>query len=504
MMRRAVLLLVALASGCPGPRAPSTPPPAQPAGRVPIDWAASDIDWNRPPAPAPEPKYRVPAPVSLTLGNGLTVVVIENHRLPLVSMTAIIPNAGGVWDPPDRKGLAALTADLLDEGAGRWSTLELADRLERLGAELDTGAAADAALVWVDTMTSTLEPTLELLAAVLARPTLSAADFDRIKADQLEVIRRRRDRPRSVAALLFDRVLFGAHAYGLPNSGLEPTVERIDHHAVTRFYADHYAPEATTLVIAGDVDAGSVTGPLERTLGQWPRHTLPPASANFDLPPNPPPRLVVCDRPGSEQTVVWIGRVAMTRSDPRYPAATVINTVLGGGFTSRLNNRLREQLGYTYGASSSFWFARYAGTWSFRSSIKTADTIAGIREALRLIEQVRVTDVPADELDRGRKLITRQLPQAFQTNGAIAATFADLVVERLPLDFYDGFTAAIDAVTAARARHYAEANFARADLTLVAVGDLHTILDGLLGLGFGDALEVDPEGNPVRSHPVPK
>ena len=490
-----------LGSCCANPRPPLVPPaPTATDRRAEIRWQDSGIDWSARPEAANEPTYQLPVPTTLTLKNGLSVVVVENRRLPLVSMLLINPAAGSAADPSGASGLAALTADLLDESAGKWNALELADELDRLGVDLDASAATDAAVLAVDTLTSTLEPTLAIMTAIISQPSFTSADFTRVKGDRISSIKRRRDRPRTIAALVFDRVLFGSHAYGLPNSGLEATLSAITHEQVLDFYKRHYSAGAVTLVIAGDVAAATLTPMLERTLGSWQARALTAASANLTLPLSQRPRLFVYDRPGSAQSVVWIGRVTMTRRDPRYARAMVINTVLGGGFTSRLNNRLREQLGYTYGASSSFWFARHSGSWAFSSSLKTTNTIAGINEALALIEQLRREDVPATEFANNQHLIVRKLPQEFETNAGIAAAFADLVIDDLPLDFYRDFRANISAVSAAQAREYAVGNFAREDLVMVVVGDLGKILDGLLGLGFGDAVEVDHEGHPVRSH----
>ncbi len=501
MMLRLLTAAALLSGCCANPRPPLSPPaPTPTAARAEIRGQDRGIDWSARPPAGPEPLYQLPTPTTLTLGNGLRVVVIENRRLALVSMLLINPVAGSAHDPSGASGLAALTADLLDESAGKWSSLELADELERLGVDLDVSAATDAAVVAVDTLTSTLEPTLALISAIVSQPRFTSADFTRVKGERISSIKRRRDRPRTIASLIFDRVLFGSHAYGLPNSGLEDTLAAITHAQVTDFYSHHYSASAMTLVIAGDVTAAALAPMLERTLGSWPARKLTPEPTNLKLPQSQPPRLFVHDRPDSAQSVVWIGRVTMPRRDPRYARAMVINTVLGGGFTSRLNNRLREQLGYTYGASSSFWFARHSGSWAFSSSIKTASTIAGIDEALTLIEQLRREDVPAVELANNQHRIVRKLPQEFATNAGIATTFADLVIDDLPLDFYGDFPANISAVSAAQAREYAVGNFAREDLIMVVVGDLTHVLDGLLGLGFGDAVEVDHEGRPVRSH----
>jgi len=467
-----------------------------------VPWASSGVDWSHSPAPGPDPDFHAPEPSTFRLGNGMTVVVVANHRLPLVSMVLVNPVAGGARDPARLKGLAALTADLLDEGAGRWSALELADETERLGATLETSAGVEATYVTLDTLASTLGASLELVAAVIAKPAFSNADFERVKGDRLSMLERRRDQPRSVASLIFDRVIFGGHAYGLPNSGTTASVSQITRADAQQFYANHFTPERMSLILAGDVDPDALRDALEATLGTWQAQPIAPSEPNLVLPKSPPPRLVVCDKPGAKQSALRIGRLGFPRRDPRYFDAVGLNTVLGGSFTSRLNNRLREQLGYTYGVRSTFWFGRESGTWRVHTSVKTEKTIDAIREILKIIQVARTEEVPAEEFRRTQQYLIRQFPQDFESNTATAESFADLAVYGLPMSWYTEYRAGIDGASAARGREIAAGNWSDDQLHLVVVGDLKQILDGLLGLGFGEALVVDTEGEPIRNHPV--
>jgi zinc protease len=514
MRAAAQLALAALAAAACGPAdrpAPVTPqaaapPPAPDAAEpaaAPMPWDDSGLDWTAPPEPAAEAPYTPPAARAFTLENGLEVVVVENRRLPLVSLRLVNRRGGALYDPAGLAGLAGLTADLLDEGAGRWTALELADELQRLGARLHTSAGREAATISMETLSATLEPSLAILAAVAATPRLSREDFERVKRDRASAIVLRRDQPVSVAALVLDGILFEGHPYGRPVLGHEATLEAITQQAVRRFYRDHYAPANMVLVVAGDVDTDALRPALEATLGAWrARGGKAPRIAPAPTAPRRDVRLVVVDKPDAPQSVLYLGRVAMTRADERYFAATVIDTALGGSFTSRLNNRLREQLGYTYGARSFFSLGNLTGMWGMRTSLETRHTLDGIREALAIIEGVRTAPLPADELTRTRQLLVRGLPQDFESNAGIAGAFADLALHRLPLDWHQGFAAAVDAVTADAAQAFAQSIWARPDLVMVVVGDLATILDGLLELGLGPALEVDVEGAVVRTHPA--
>ncbi|HUH05424.1 MAG TPA: pitrilysin family protein [Kofleriaceae bacterium] len=495
-MSRAMTLAIALVAGC-GPRTGPAEPPPPPA---PLDWSTSGIDWSTPPQPGPEPSYRPPMPSELTLPNGLKLVVVEEHRLPLVSASLIMERAGSAYDPPGKSGLAALTADLLDEGAGSLDSLALARELERLGASARTFAQADSAVLSIDMLASTSAEGLALLVAMAMRPSMTAADIDRVRADRVSTLRRRRDQPRAVATMVFDRVLFGSHPYAQPGAGYAETVAALTADDVRGFYQSHYGATGATLVVAGDITVEQLRAIIAPSLGAW---APQPAVITAVAPPvttTRPPRLVVVDNPGATQTVLSVGRVSMTRTDPRFVTGDVANTILGGSFTSRLNRRLREQLGYTYGAGSSFWTGAAAGTWRVSTALQTPNTADGIREALALVESMRTADVAPEELTRSRTLQVRELPRNFDTNRSIVDTFAGLIADGLPLDYYQRFPEQVGTITAEQVRTFATEHWDADGFVMILVGDLKTILDGVRGYGQGSVLELDPDGNPVRIH----
>lgn len=483
---RAAWLVVALVACGPKRTDPDQAAPADP-------WAASGIDWTKVPQPGPDPTFTLPSPVTFTLDNDVQVILVENHRLPLVSVRAVCTRAGAREDGK-RLGLASLTAALLLEGAGHKDARELPEAVESLGATLDTGISEDAATVWLDTLASTLEDSLELLDDVLHRPALTRADFERIRDDEVADLELRPQEPRRVANLVFDQHVLGDHPYGKPASGFVGTVSKLTHADVKAFYSAHYRPEETTIIVVGDVDRETLEPILARTIGTWAK---PPPRAWIEspaLPAAPAPSLLVVDRPGSAQSTVMIGRRGRPANDPAFYAAEVINTAAGGTFMSRLNARLREELGYTYGMYSAFWRGEWTGTWAITSSIMTAKTVEGVSEALAIIEELRTRELPADELANTQSFLLKQRPQGFETNAGIAGELQALVVQRLPLDTLARWDAGVRGVTAADAR--ALAAEAWADLSIVVVGDWSVIGDGLAKLGLPVA-HVDAEGQPV-------
>jgi zinc protease len=445
-----------------------------------MPWDAAGVAWDKVPEPGPEPSYVPPAAVELVLRNKIRVLVIENHRLPLVSVRVICARAGGREDGA-RHGLAALTGNLLVEGAGTLDSLALPEELERLGADLDVAVAADYAVVMLDTLTETIEPSLALLADVVTRPRLTGADFARIKGDAIEDIKRRPDSATLVAALVFDRTIFGDHPYGAPTTGTLATVERLALADAKKFWKTRYVPSAATIIVAGDVDPATLQALLDRTFGTW-KGKRPPAAKQPPAPAPIEPQLVVVDRPGSDQAVVTVGKLGPDSSDPDYFAASVLNTALGGSFTSRLNHRLREELGYTYGVDAGFWRGAWSGSWSALAPLDTENAVDGIRELRAIIERTRTEGITADELANAKQLLIRGQPQDFETNAAIARIYTSVITQRRPLDWPHTYAASVRAVDGEAARAALAPRWS--DLSIVVVGDWSLLEKPLRALGL--------------------
>lgn len=485
-MKRAVLF-AALTACCPAltPARQATAPapspdvvPEEPAQG--LDWAAAGIDWTQPPAPWPEAAFTPPLPQSFRLPNGVEVHLIENHRLPLVSVR-VVHGAAGTREDGASAGLASLTAEVLDQGAGTRSATELPEELERLGARLSVGARGDHATLTLDTLADTLEPSLAIAADVIQRPRLAAADFDRVKAERLADLALRADSPRAVAGLVFERLVFGDHPYGSPGAGWIETVTRLTLADVKRFWATHYGPSETRVIVAGAVTRAQLDPILTRTFGAWKGKARP-----RKLPAEPilsPQVIAFVDRPGAAQSVVTIGGVGPRTYDTgNREALDVVTTAVGGSFASRLNTRLREQLGYTYSIYANTWRGRWSGAWSATSAIRTDVTAPAIKEVLAILAATAETPMPDDELARAKGLISLALPQNFETNGAIASAYATLIVEDRPLDSYRELGGVVDRVTADQAADAARRWWGRP--VIVVVGDWAAIGDEVAKLGL--------------------
>ncbi len=515
MKRLGAMTMTAFVAGCcapprvveepiaqPQPQPQPRPEPEPEPERLPappvvaMEWDKAGIDWTKPVPAWPEKAFVPPVPVAFTVG-GVRVFLVENHRLPLVSMR-VLHLAGGAREDGAKSGLAAMTADLLDEGTATRTALELPEDLERLGARLNISAGVDHATLSLDTLTETLEPSVEIAAGVVMKPRLDPADFERIKSERLADLALRPDSPRSIAAIVFEQIVFEGHPYAAPGAGWIETVEPLTLDDVRTFWSTHYAPGTTAIVVAGDVTRAQLEPMLARTFGTW------KGTAKVAPTPKRPrpvkPVLAVVDRPGAPQTVVTIGRLGPDAKDPQRAALDVANTAVGGSFAARLNARLREQLGYTYGIFSTVFRGRQAGAWSVSSSIRTDVTGAGIKEVLAILAATAAAPLPADELARNKALIVLGLPGDFETNGAIAGAYASLVADGRPITSYRALPGQITKVTAAGARKVAAAQWK--DLTIVVVGDWAAIGTELESLGL-PVVRYDAHGHRIAPAPAP-
>ena len=471
----------------------------QPAPVVAAPFDTSGIsDWTKQPVPGPEPTFAPPTARRSRLKNGVSVVVIENHTLPIAAIDVVVLGAGSASDPPHKRGLAAFTADMVDEGAGGLSALAISEEAGRLGADIAIGSDADAARISVSALTRTLDPTLDLLAKVVTQPAFDAGELERVKGDRMTSLEQRRDRPREVVALVLDEVLFGAESpYGHPGAGVRDDVKNISAGDVRAFHRAHWSPAATTIVIAGDVDAAAIAARLDAVFGAWRVPGAKAAAVPAVTQQKLAHRLLLVDRPGAAQSDVRIGRVGPDRRDKQYFAFEVLRTVLGDGFTSRLTQRLREQLGITYGINAQMQWRRARGPFVIGAAIVTDKTATGITETIKILDGLATDDVPVAELDKAKQYIVRALPRRFETNAQTAAAFAELVRHGLPDDWYAQVAPGVGKVTAAEVKAAAKSLTPSGSMAFAIVGDLAKIRPELDKLGLGAAAAYDLDAAPL-------
>ena len=472
-------------------------PPLARATPAPYDRSGI-ADWTKAPPPAAEPTFVPPVAKRMKLANGMAVLVIENHKLPIVALSLVVPSAGAAQDPKGKAGLAAFTADLLDEGAGGLSALAVAEEEDHLGASITTGVGFDSAQVSVSALTKTLDSTLALLGKILMDPAFDAREFDRVKGDRATALALRSDRPREVAQIVLAAALFGAGTpYGHPTAGEQEDVASLTVADAQAFYAAHWKPATMTLVVSGDVDPAALRATLDAGLGAWKPGAGKPSKVVV-APAKLGHRLYLVDRPAAAQSDVRIGLVGPGRKDARYYAFEVMTTTLGRGFTSRLVHRLREELGITYGiGAAADWRVDGGSLFGIASAIQSKETAAGIAEILKIVDGIAAADLTADELEASKQNLVRELPAQFATNAGIAGAFSQLALYGLGDDWYARYAANVRKVTVRDVRAAAKL-VPSVKLVVAVVGDLSKIRPDLDKLGLGDPEARDLFGLPVK------
>jgi predicted Zn-dependent peptidase len=450
------------------------------------------IDRSRLPVPGAEPAFHFPDIARRTLPNGLRVWTVEHRQVPLVSVL-VVTAAGAASDPGDRPGLAAITADMLDEGCGDRSALEVNEALARLGAQLDTDVGHDATVLGLTTLARRLGDALELVAEMVLHPRLDEREFQRVRDLRLNRLLQFRDSPPALADRAFAELLYRNHPYGHLPIGTEPSLRTIGVDDMGRFHARAFRPDRTTVIAVGDADHATLAAAVTDAFGGWPNtaNAEPlPEPSTFAAPSPPEHRVVIVNRPNAAQSELRIGHVALPRSTPDYHACVVLNMILGGQFVSRINMNLRQDKGYTYGARTAFEFRRAAGPFAMHASVQADATADAIREALGELAAIRdsrpVTD---EELTTGRAVLTRGYPRNFETSDQIARAVAQLALYGLPDDYFSTFVPTVlglgpDAITSAARRHLDPDRMA-----VVVVGDRNKVAPSLASLHLGDAAE---------------
>jgi predicted Zn-dependent peptidase len=400
----------------------------------------------------------------------------------------LLLSSGAAADPPDLQGLAALTADMLDEGSGTRSALDIEDALSRLGAQMDTEVGSDAAVLSLLTLSRFRDPALGLLADIVSRPRLADEDFERVRELRLNRLKQLRDLAPVVADRLLTRLLYSGHPYGHLPLGLAATLAAATPDDVRRFHARAWRPSRLTLVAVGDGTHDELMEASERAFGGWTPDGDPDGAPPVALPAPPAPavRVAIIDRPGAAQSEVRIGQVAVPRRTPDYHALLVLNAILGGQFVSRLNMNLREDKGYTYGVRSGFDFRRARGPFVVQAAVQTTATADSIREVLHEVGAIGAErPATAEEIDLARSSLTRGYPRNFETASQVARGLAQLALYELPDDTFQRFVPSVTAVDVGAVTR-ASARIDPAGMTVAVVGDRAQIEPGLAALGLGD------------------
>jgi len=441
-------------------------------------------DRTKPPQPGPPAPLKLPAIQKQRLSNGLPVWIVETHEVPVAQINLVV-HSGTANDPPGKFGVASLAAAMLEEGAGGRSALEIADAVDYLGADLGATSGIDSSAVRLHVPVARLADALPIMADVALRPTFPKDELERQRQQRLTAMLQGRDDAPTISSVAFSRVLYGkAHRYGTPQFGTAENVRTFTVDDLRGFYLSAFRPENATLIAVGDITADKALPLFEKSFGTW---KAAAAAATEKLPAVEQPAtrtIYLVDKPGAPQSQIRIGWIGVARSTPDYFPITVANTVLGGSFSSRLNNNLREVHGYSYGASSSFDMRGEPGPFFAAAGVQTDKTAEALKEFFIELEAI-LKPVPPDELARAKNYVALRFPSAFEATGDISRRLEDMLVYHLPDDYFSNYVQNIQAVSAADVQRVAQKYIQPGKLAVVVVGDLKSIEAGVRALNLG-------------------
>ena len=478
--------------GAPDLGAPvATPKVAKAAPGTGAESVNADEPWRKEmPKPGDARALQLPSPTSFQLPNGLTVLVNERPGLPIVSAAFVLRTGSGA-NPSDKPGLANFTAAMLDEGTASRSALQIADQVAQLGASLSTASTMDASQISAGSLRRNFPALLDLMADVARRPSFPAEEIERQRASRLASLVQQRENPSAVASAAMAAVLYGsAHPYGYTELGTEASNKAMSRDDMQAFWKQNFVPNNAALIVSGQITAADARALVEKTFGDWEKGASAGSTPGTTATPaTTPARLVIVDKPGAPQTQVRVTSIGAPRATPDYEALRVMNETLGGLFSSRINLNLREQHGYTYGASSQFVFRQGAGPFVVASGVRTDVTAPAVSEIFKELRRIRDTAMTPEELTLAKDSLVRSLPAEFETSNRVTGTTANIYIYDLGLDYFAKSPARLSAITAEQAKAAAEKYIVPEALITVAVGDRAKIGPELQKLKLG-ALEL--------------
>ncbi len=436
------------------------------------------------PAATPPPALAMPAYRTTVLGNGLTLLLMEQHEVPFVSLSVVV-KPGSVADPEGKAGVAEITAALLRKGTATRSAEQFAEELDRLGGSFEAGAACDASVVSAEFLTTTVDQGLALVADALLRPAFTTSEVAKCVAQHVDGIKAAKDTPDAVIGCYFDAYLFGKHPYARPAGGDERSLAGITREDVATFYTTHYTPDHTIMAAVGDFDADELADKLAGQFGGWPSRAAPAADVQEALSVKES-RLLLVDNPGATQTHVCIGNVGINDTHPDRAVVDIVNTIFGGRFTSRLNSQLRVSSGLTYSISSSFAEMQARGPFSIATYTDNKNLGQVMRLTLDALRRLHGKGITEDELASAKAYIKGHFPLSLESSDELASLLTSLAGRGLDRREVDTYCDRIGQATLDDVKRIIKQYFPE---------------DALVFVLIGDAAEIEPVARKYARHP---
>ena len=460
-----------------------------------LSAASTSLDRTAMPGASPSPTFSPPVPTRATLSNGMKLVLVEKPGLPVVAQGLFI-RAGGVTDPANKPGIASLTAAMLSEGTTTRTSQQISDEMEFLGSQLRASASREFATLSAETLTSHWQHALGILADVAQNAVFPADEFDRVRSERLTDLSRIPDSPQAIAGRASQAILFGAGTrYGHPLSGTEAAVKTFSRDDLASHHTAHYAPENATLLLVGDISRDEAVKQAESTFGGWQPGAASDSDSDADgTPEDGATTIYLADKPGAPQSVIRAGYLTVPRHHPDYLALNLLNYILGGQFSARLNMNLRQDKGYSYGYMSGIDWLTGPSALTAGGSVQTEVTKESVAETIKEFEEIRgARPVTQEEFDDAVNGILRGLPNQFETHGQVLNQLVRLVAFDLSDDYFTHYASEVSKLTLGDIHRVAESHIKSAALKIVVAGDDASVGPALHELGY-PVVPIDYEG----------
>jgi zinc protease len=446
------------------------------------------IDRTIKPIPSKEISFSLPGIEKFTLNNNLEVHFIKKTNLPILQFNLLI-NAGSFLDLENKKGLSNLFSLAVDEGAGKYNSLQLSDEFELLGSNFSISSSEDNAFFSLQTLKENVAKSLELFSAVIKTPHFNENDFKREQRKVITHIFQQQDEPDEIADLVFDHIIFGkSNPYSSPIVGYDKDVKNISTDDIKTFYSNFILPNNSKLIVVGNISKEELLDKLEFYFKDW---TSKEILIDVSFPKiNSDKKIFLFDKKGSVQSEIRIGHTTPNRNENDFFPKTILNNILGGQFTSRINLNLRERKGYTYGAHSRFNYLKESAYFLATTSVGIENTGNAVREIMNELEGIRA-GVDTEELDFAKSFLIRKFPSNFETFKQIASNLISMVIHSLPGDYFNTYIDNIKSVKKEHVNNAAEKYIHPDRAITVIVGDKDKILDQLKDLNSAEIIEVD-------------
>lgn len=451
---------------------------------------AQSVDRTKPPKLGPTPSLKINPVKKFMLQNGLIVVVYEKHEVPIIQMNLVI-KAGSINEPEEKLGIAGMTANMMDEGAAGKSALQLADEIDFLGTDISVGAGMHTTGISMRSTVSKFDESLKLFTDILLHPDFPENELERLKKQYLTALLQAYDRPSSIASAAVNQLVFGkTHPYGRTTTGTEQTIKSFTVEDLKKFYSTYFYPNNAFLVVVGDVKADELIAKLEKVLARWQQSNVPSVAVPKAQQVNGR-TIYLIDKPGAPQSVIRISRVGVERTTEDYFPILVMNTILGGSFSSRLNQNLREKNGYAYGAGSGFAFRPAPGPFIASSDVQTDATDKALKEFIKELDGI-AKPVSDEELAKAKNYIALGYPENFSSVGSIAGQLVEIALYNLPEDYFNNYIGNVMAVKKEDVRRVAKKYINTDDIAIIIVGDKTKVEKGLNNAKLGKIVNMIP------------